>query len=48
MKEYKGQQIYPTKDELREGWQELKKNITIERGFDAVQILGKKRDKKKR
>jgi hypothetical protein len=44
---YKEQQIYPTKAEIAEGIQAFKKSIQLQRGLTAVQVLAKKRDKKR-
>jgi hypothetical protein len=44
---YKEQEIYPSKEELLEGFKEIKKNIQIQRGLSAVQSLGKKAKKKR-
>lgn len=43
---YREERIYPTKAEIKEGLAELGKSIKLERGLNAVQTLGKKRDKK--
>lgn len=45
---YKEQEVYPTKAEIVEGINALRNSIRLQRGLTAVQVLAKKRDKKKR
>ena len=44
---YKEQQVYPSKAEIAEGIQAIKNSIRLQRGLTAVQVLAKKRDRKR-